>query len=91
MKRANVLAAPLLLAGAIASAVPAAAQVTVGADLGLNSRYMFWGLTLSNRPVADVPFTRVTPGNYHPVWVWPCGLSTPIVVMRMERAFLPCE
>ena len=25
--------------------------VTVGADLALNSRYMFWGLTLSNKPV----------------------------------------
>ena len=24
---------------------------TVGADLALNSRYMFWGLTLSNKPV----------------------------------------
>ena len=32
---------------------PAASNpvATVGADLGLNSRYMFWGLTLSNRPV----------------------------------------
>ena len=29
----------------------ATAQVTIGSDLGLNSRYMFWGLTLSNKPV----------------------------------------
>lgn len=51
MKRANVLGIALLVLGMIATATPTAAQVTVGADVGLNSRYMFWGLTLSNRPV----------------------------------------
>ena len=34
-------------------AAPAGAQVTVGSDVALNSRYMFWGLTLSNRPVVQ--------------------------------------
>jgi hypothetical protein len=53
MQRPNVLGTALLLAGASVCAVPSAAQVTVGADLGLNSRYMFWGLTLSNRPVVQ--------------------------------------
>ena len=40
-----------LAAAAALWAGPAVAQVTVGADAAINSRYMFWGLTLSNRPV----------------------------------------
>jgi hypothetical protein len=51
MKRATLLSAVLLLSGTMLAASPLAAQVTAGADLGVNSRYMFWGLTLSNRPV----------------------------------------
>ena len=41
---------------AVAGAVPLAAQATVGADVAVNSRYMFWGLTLSNRPVVQPDF-----------------------------------
>ena len=51
MKRSSVVGAALV---AFALAVsPALAQVTVGADLAVNSRYMFWGLTLSNKPVVQ--------------------------------------
>jgi hypothetical protein len=50
MKRATVLGVALLVSGTIIT-TSAGAQVAVGADLALNSRYMFWGLTLSNRPV----------------------------------------
>ena len=53
MARGNVLEAALLVLGSMVAAAPTAAQVTVGADLALNSRYMFWGLTLSNRPVVQ--------------------------------------
>jgi len=38
---------------AVLWAAPAGAQVTVGTDVAVNSRYMFWGLTLSNRPVVQ--------------------------------------
>lgn len=68
MKRANVLAAPFFFASALATAVPAAAQVTVGADLGLNSRYMFWGLTLSNRPVVQPDVYLTYAGFTAGVW-----------------------
>ena len=52
MKRANVLGAALVVAGLVATAVPAAAQ-TVGADLGLFSSYVWRGLSLTNKPVAQ--------------------------------------
>jgi hypothetical protein len=52
MKRANVLGAALVVAGLGATAVPAAAQ-TVGADLGLFSSYVWRGLSLTNKPVAQ--------------------------------------
>jgi hypothetical protein len=52
MKRANVLGAALVVASTIATAAPAAAQ-TVGADLGLFSSYVWRGLTLTNKPVAQ--------------------------------------
>jgi hypothetical protein len=52
MKRANVLGVALLLASTIATAAPAAAQ-TVGADLGLFSSYVWRGLSLTNKPVAQ--------------------------------------
>ncbi len=39
--------------GLLAIAAPVGAQVTIGTDVALNSRYMFWGLTLSNRPVVQ--------------------------------------
>jgi hypothetical protein len=52
MKRANVLGAALVVASAIATATPAAAQ-TVGADLALFSSYVWRGLSLTNKPVAQ--------------------------------------
>jgi len=52
MKRANVLGAAFVVASALATAAPAAAQ-TVGADLGLYSSYVWRGLSLTNKPVAQ--------------------------------------
>jgi hypothetical protein len=52
MKRANVLGTALVVGGLVATAVPAAAQ-TVGADLGLFSSYVWRGLSLTNKPVAQ--------------------------------------
>jgi hypothetical protein len=51
MTRANVLGAAFLVAG-ITTATPLAAQ-TVGADLGLFSSYVWRGLSLTNKPVAQ--------------------------------------
>ncbi len=50
MMRRLSLAGGLVVAAALWAA-PAAAQATLGFDAAVNSRYMFWGLTLSNRPV----------------------------------------
>ena len=52
MKRANVLGAALSVLGLVAAATPAAAQ-TVGADLGVFSSYVWRGLSLTNKPVAQ--------------------------------------
>jgi uncharacterized protein (TIGR02001 family) len=52
MKRASVLGAALVVVSALATATPAAAQ-TVGADLGLFSSYVWRGLSLTNKPVAQ--------------------------------------
>ncbi|MEP6688961.1 MAG: TorF family putative porin [Gemmatimonadales bacterium] len=52
MKRAYVLGAALAVAGLIATTAPASAQ-TVGADLGLFSSYVWRGLSLTNKPVAE--------------------------------------
>jgi Bacterial protein of unknown function (Gcw_chp) len=51
MKRTDVLGAALV-ASALATATPAGAQ-TVGTDLGLFSSYVWRGLSLTNRPVAQ--------------------------------------
>ena len=51
MKRANVLGAALVLVGLAAGAMPASAQVTVGADASLYSSYVWRGLSLTNKPV----------------------------------------
>ena len=52
MRRAKVLGATLAAIGTIAIAVPAEAQ-EVGADLGLFSSYVWRGLSLTNKPVAE--------------------------------------
>jgi len=53
MKRTNVLGAALVVVGTIADAASAQAQATVGADLGLFSSYVWRGLSLTNKPVAQ--------------------------------------
>jgi uncharacterized protein (TIGR02001 family) len=52
MKRANVLGAALVVAGLVATAAPVTAQ-TVGADLSVFSSYVWRGLSLTNKPVAQ--------------------------------------
>jgi uncharacterized protein Gcw-chp len=52
MHRANVLGTALLV-GASLCAVPSSAQTTVGADLYLYSSYVWRGLSLTNKPVAQ--------------------------------------
>jgi len=51
MKRANVLKVGLVVGSIFASAAPAAAQTTVGADASLFSSYVWRGLSLTNKPV----------------------------------------
>jgi hypothetical protein len=53
MTRVKVLAAVLLAAGLGAVPEPAAAQAEVGADLSLFSSYVWRGLSLTNKPVAQ--------------------------------------
>lgn len=53
MQRANVLGTVLLLTGGLVYAVPGHAQTEVGADLGLFSSYVWRGLSLTNKPVAQ--------------------------------------
>ncbi len=53
MPRANLLVAPFLFAAATLAGVPAAAQTEIGADLGLFSSYVWRGLSLTNKPVAQ--------------------------------------
>jgi hypothetical protein len=50
MHRSKVLVAGLLLAG---MAMPLRAQTTIGADLGVFSSYVWRGLSLTNKPVAQ--------------------------------------
>jgi hypothetical protein len=52
MMRAKVLGASLVIIGTIAGAGPVRAQ-TVGADLALFSSYVWRGLSLTNKPVAQ--------------------------------------
>jgi Bacterial protein of unknown function (Gcw_chp) len=53
MPRAHFLAAPILFAAASVYGVPAAAQTEIGVDLGLFSSYVWRGLSLTNKPVAQ--------------------------------------
>jgi hypothetical protein len=53
MLRAKLPAAAVLVVAASASARPATAQATVGADLGLFSGYVWRGISVTNRPVGQ--------------------------------------
>lgn len=53
MQRANVGGAALVIIGALAGAVPAKAQATFGVDLDLFSSYVWRGLSLTNKAVAE--------------------------------------
>jgi hypothetical protein len=53
MQRAHVLRAAILIAGLAVGGGRAEAQTTVGADLGLFSSYVWRGLSLTNKPVAQ--------------------------------------
>jgi len=53
MKRVKVLPAALFFGVLLAQAAPARAQTTVGADLDLYSSYVWRGLSLTNKPVAQ--------------------------------------
>jgi len=80
MKRANVLGATLVVVGAVLGAAPAAAQVTVGADVGVFSDYVWRGITYTNKlvlqpdayltfPTGPATFTaggwfNIEPGKY---------------------------
>src|SRR5687768_10053531 len=53
MKRAHVVAAAMCFAGLAAVPEPAVAQTSLSADLGLFSSYVWRGLSLTNKPVAQ--------------------------------------
>jgi hypothetical protein len=53
MQRANIPVTGLFIAVAFLGAVPVHAQTEIGADLGLFSSYVWRGLSLTNKPVAQ--------------------------------------
>jgi len=53
MQPANVVGAGLLVAGALIGAAPVQAQTELSVDLGLYSSYVWRGLSLTNKPVAQ--------------------------------------
>lgn len=63
MQRANVVGAALFLGGALIGAVPGQAQTTVGADLDLFSSYVWRGISLTNKPVAQPALYVAFPGG----------------------------
>ncbi|MEA2713758.1 MAG: hypothetical protein QOK27_1719, partial [Gemmatimonadales bacterium] len=49
MQRANLVVAAFFVTGTLAYATPGHAQVTVGADLGAFSSYVWRGITYTNK------------------------------------------
>jgi hypothetical protein len=80
MQRANLVVAALFVTGTLACATPGQAQVTVGADLGAFSSYVWRGITYTNKfvlqpdayltvPVGNASITaggwfNIEPGKY---------------------------
>jgi hypothetical protein len=81
MQRANLVVAALFITGTLACATPGHAQVTVGADLGAFSSYVWRGITYTNKfvlqpdlyltvPAGGASFTaggwfNIEPGKYN--------------------------
>jgi hypothetical protein len=81
MQRANLVVAALFVTGTLACATPGHAQVTVGADLGAFSSYVWRGITYTNKfvlqpdlyltvPAGGASFTaggwfNIEPGKYN--------------------------
>ncbi|HEV7364382.1 MAG TPA: hypothetical protein VGN76_00895 [Gemmatimonadales bacterium] len=81
MQRANLVVAALLVTGTLACVTPAHAQVTIGADLGAFSSYVWRGITYTNKfvlqpdayvtvPVSSASLTaggwfNIEPGSYN--------------------------
>ena len=63
MQRAKVGGAAFVLIGALAGATPGHAQATFGVDLDLFSSYVWRGLTLTNKPVAEPGVMGQLPGR----------------------------
>lgn len=64
MQRAIVVGTALLVAGASLCAVPAHAQAELGVDLGIFSSYVWRGLSLTNKPVAQpAVYVTIPAGN----------------------------
>ncbi|MBA3522350.1 MAG: hypothetical protein H0T90_07615 [Gemmatimonadales bacterium] len=64
MTRAKVLGAVLLIIGLSAAGRPVQAQAEVGADLGLFSAYVWRGVSLTNKPVAQpAVYLTIPAGN----------------------------
>jgi hypothetical protein len=63
MQRAKVSSAFVMI-GALLGAIPAQGQTTVGADLGLFSSYVWRGVSLTNKPVAQPDlYVTIPAGN----------------------------
>lgn len=63
MQRANLVVAALFVTGTLACATPGHAQVTVGADLGVFSSYVWRGITYTNKLVLQPDLYLTVPAG----------------------------